>query len=108
LTTPAIAQPNQDRYPFMHDGWGAGTMIFGGFAMILFWVVTIAVIVLLVRRLAGAEPLSRRERMPSKTPLDILKERFAKGEIDKNEYEERRKILSENAGVAAAGTLHNP
>jgi putative membrane protein len=28
-----------------------------------------------------------------KTPLDLLKGRFARGEIDKEEYEERRRIL---------------
>ena len=76
-------------------GWGTGSMIFGGFAMIVFWAVTIAVIVLLVRWMSGAEPLRRGERQPSKTPLEILKERFAKGEIDKDEFEERRKLLSE-------------
>ncbi len=79
----------------MHDGWGMGSMIFGGFAMIVFWAVTITVIVLLVRWMSGAEPLRRSERQPSKTPLEILKERFAKGEIDKDEFEERRKLLSE-------------
>jgi putative membrane protein len=29
------------------------------------------------------------------TPLDILKERFARGDIDKPEYEDRRRILSD-------------
>jgi putative membrane protein len=30
------------------------------------------------------------------TPLDTLKHRFARGEIDRTEYEERRKLLSES------------
>ena len=34
----------------------------------------------------------RRER--GESALDVLDARFARGEIDKNEYEERRKILS--------------
>jgi putative membrane protein len=32
-------------------------------------------------------------RLPHNTSLDILKERFARGEIDKDEFEERRKVL---------------
>ena len=32
---------------------------------------------------------------PSRTPLDILKERFARGEIDKQDFEERRRVLGE-------------
>ena len=31
---------------------------------------------------------------PTRTPLDILKERFARGEIDKEEFEERRRVLA--------------
>src|SRR6267378_7506898 len=30
---------------------------------------------------------------PTRTPLDILKERFARGEIDKAEFEDRRRVL---------------
>jgi len=33
---------------------------------------------------------------PKETPLEILKRRFANGEISKEEFEEKKKILSEN------------
>jgi len=39
----------------------------------------------------GASPHSS----PTKTPLDILKERFARGEIDKEEFEKRRRVFGE-------------
>jgi putative membrane protein len=32
---------------------------------------------------------------PGRTPLDILRERFARGEIDKQEFEERRRVLGD-------------
>jgi putative membrane protein len=88
----ALAQASE-RYRFgMHDGWGMGSMLFGGFAMLVFWILTIAIIVLIVRWLVGSASDARREA-PRKTALDILKERFAKGEIDQAEFEARRKAL---------------
>ena len=75
-------------------GWGWGHMIFGGFMMIAFWGAIILLVVLLVRWLSGGH--AHGSPLPGhKTPLQILQERFAKGEIDKEEYEERRQLLSD-------------
>lgn len=78
---------------YMH-GWGMGgySMVF----MVLFWVVLIAGVVLLVRYLMtstrGVSGTAKDERSNA---LDILKERYARGEIDKEEFEEKKKdILS--------------
>lgn len=72
--------------------WNEGgySMFFGPLFMILVFAVAIAAIVLLVRWLGG---VPQGTWPASQTPLDILKERFAKGEINKDEFEERRRIL---------------
>lgn len=79
-------------------GWGGGWygMIFGPLLMILVLAVAIAVALLLVRWLGGPWRGAASHQAPLvRTPLDILKERFARGEIDKDEYEEKRRTLSE-------------
>lgn len=92
--------PDFDRYgwgPHMM-GWGGGWfgMIFGPIFMILVLALVIAVAVLIVRWLGGPWHAAAPHQPPSaRTPLDILKERFARGEIDKEEFEERRRILGE-------------
>ncbi|MEX2451481.1 MAG: SHOCT domain-containing protein [Rhodospirillales bacterium] len=91
--TPSIAQAYGDRDGWWHPAWGWGHMIFGGLMMIAFWGGIIFLIVLLVRWLGGAS--GRASTTPRRTPLEILQARFAKGEIDKEEYEERRKLLSD-------------
>jgi putative membrane protein len=72
-------------------GWGWGGMIFGPIMMIA----VVVLVVLLVRWLGEPGHGSASHNPPGKTPLDILKERFAKGEIDKDELEERRRVLGE-------------
>lgn len=63
---------------------------FGWVFMILWWVSIIAVIVATVKWLAtGSSGSSSRE----KTALDILKERYARGEIDREEFEQKRRDL---------------
>ena len=78
--------------------WGAGWygMIFGPLLMILVLAVVIAVAVLIVRSVGGPwQGTVPPHYPPHRTPVDILKERFARGEIDKNEFEERRRVLGE-------------
>lgn len=83
-----------------HMMWWGGSwyaMILGPLFMILFLAVLIAAVVVLVRWLGGPWPgtIPPHHTPPGRTPLDILKERFARGEIDKDEFEERRRVLGE-------------
>ena len=82
--------------PQMMWGWGYG-MLFGPLFMILVLAVVIAVAILLVRWIGGPwqTPAPPHYLPPGRTPLDILKERFARGEIDKAEFDERRRVLGE-------------
>ena len=74
----------------MGFGWG-GFGILGLFFMVLFWFLVIWAIVALVRYFAHT---NYHEIHEDTTPLEIIKERYAKGEIKKDEYEQMKKDLS--------------
>jgi putative membrane protein len=69
-------------------GWGWGGM---GLGMLLFWGVFIAVIAVLLKYTAGRNSSGSSRA----NALDILKERYARGEIDRDEYEQKKRDLSE-------------
>ena len=69
-------------------GWWWG---FGALHMLLYWGVLILAIALLVKWLFAGS--SRRESPYVKTALDILKERYARGEIGKEEFEQKKRDL---------------
>ncbi|OGJ60352.1 hypothetical protein A3A67_03830 [Candidatus Peribacteria bacterium RIFCSPLOWO2_01_FULL_51_18] len=74
----------------MGYGFGFGGLApFGFLLMILWWVFVMVAIVALIKWIASGSGMFRE-----KSPLDILKERYAKGEIDRKEFEERKKSLS--------------
>ncbi|MDE2228331.1 MAG: SHOCT domain-containing protein [Alphaproteobacteria bacterium] len=99
-TLPALAQTASDvgpRYgygPMWGGGWGWGWgwfpgMIFGPLMMLIIVGGTVALVVWLVRGFAHLD----HGHGHSRTALDILEQRFARGEIDKTEFEEKRKLL---------------
>ena len=92
----AQAQLSQDHSYGWHGGGDWGHMMFGPLMMLVFVAVVIVVVVLAVRWLGGAGHAAAVGPHPrsGKTPIVILEERFASGEIDKDEFEERRRILS--------------
>ncbi|MDP3744848.1 MAG: SHOCT domain-containing protein [Methylotenera sp.] len=70
------------------DGYGWGSMGLGMIGALLFWIIVIIGIVLLVKILLGSG--SAFGRTQEKTALDILKERYARGEIDKAEFDQKK------------------
>jgi putative membrane protein len=69
--------------------WGPGTgpmeWMMGGFFFLLFWGALIAFGIWAVRRFS--------ERRPSDEAMRTLRERYARGEIDSEEFDRRRKAL---------------
>jgi putative membrane protein len=68
----------------MWGWWGIGRIF-----MIIFWGLFILGLIFLVRWLGGMAKTTK----PEESALDILKKRYARGEIDKEEFEQKRKDL---------------
>lgn len=74
-------------YGYM-DSFGWGGMAFGGLAMVFWLALMVGLIVLVVRWLGGSPVRSDR-----RGALNTLEQRFASGEIDTPEFEERSRQL---------------
>ena len=73
-------------------GWGRGMMwgFPGGmFMMILVLLLGLAVVYFLLKKQGESRPVE----MSRETPLEILKRRYAKGEISREQFEEMKKDL---------------
>ncbi len=71
-----------------HGGWWMGI---GIVHMLLFWGLIILAIAALVKWRSGTSRTSEHSR--DRTALEILQERYARGEIDREEYEQKRADL---------------
>ena len=72
------------------EGVGWGWIGLGVVHMVLFWALVILVLIGLVKWLApGAPPLSEQR------PIDILKARYAKGELTREQFEQMKRELAD-------------
>lgn len=93
----ALADPVTGDYgSYAHHGmmgWGGG---FGGWfmgpiMMLIFLALLVGAVVLIVRLLGGE--IGGKSQRGADRSLEILRERFAKGEIDDEEFDRRKKSL---------------
>lgn len=94
-TLPAAAQMGYGPYYGHGMGWGGG---YGMFLGPLFFILILAAIVVgaiaLFRRMDGGQR-GRTAAGQGEQAIDILKARYARGEIDSKEYEERKRMLAD-------------
>jgi putative membrane protein len=95
-STEALAQWGDNRGwhtgPGMMGGWGMGW--FGGIFMIIFWILVLVALIFLIKWLIQTTNRGKSDAGNSNRALEILKERYARGEIDTAEFEEKKKALA--------------
>jgi len=80
----------------MMGGWGGGWGIGMGIVGLIIWILIIVGIIWLIRAMLGGRHWNSyySDMAPEKdSAIKILKERYAKGEIDKKEYEEKSRDI---------------
>lgn len=86
----------------MHHRYGGHPMdFFGGFPLVSFLLYALGIIVILALIVTGIYLFVRRnsdsqQESSTNRSLEILQERFAKGEIDEEEYRRRKRVLEED------------
>ena len=78
--------------PGMMGNWGMGG--FGGIFMIFFWVLIIAGVIMFIRWLIQGTGRKGFGGNTGSNALEILKERYARGDIDKTQFESMKRDLA--------------
>jgi len=75
-------------------GWGYGMGWFWTIIMVVFWIAVVVGIIFLIKWLVISTGAGGRGARSEDSPLEILKKRYARGEINKEEFEEKKKDLA--------------
>ncbi|HQU08000.1 MAG: hypothetical protein B7X04_03220 [Parcubacteria group bacterium 21-54-25] len=76
-------------------GAGMGLGPLGALLMLVFWIVLIVAVIMFIRHMLGKPDHMRGwNKSSALEALEILRARYANGEIDTKEYEERKKVLT--------------
>jgi len=97
LAVDAPAQRN------MYDGWRDGHYMmpwnmgwFGSILMFALWIALFVAVFFFVKRWIQTSQKENPDLTHRPSAMDILRERYARGEIDKEEFEEKKRVLKDN------------
>ncbi len=75
------------------QGWGPGMWIVAVVAMIAFWSLVVFAIVMLVRHFGRPAGTAPGGSPPGDDAVQVLRQRFARGELDEEEFQRRMALL---------------
>jgi putative membrane protein len=81
--------------PGMMGDWGMGW--FGGIFMIIFWILILVGLVFVIRWLIQTTSKKGDGSSGESRAMDILKERYARGEIDKTQFDSMKRDLADDS-----------
>ena len=95
LLFPASLMGCAKDYPPYGPGPGWGHMMYYGYGGGFMWILFLVVIGILLYFVIQTAKTKGVRGVPEETPLDILKKRYAKGELTKEEFDRMKRELSE-------------
>lgn len=94
ITVLIVSCSGEDYYgPQGPGGWGPMMQMHYGYGGMFMWIIFLIVIALLIYFIVQARKTKGQTPTQNESPLDILKMRYAKGEITREEYERVKKDL---------------
>ena len=92
---PDYYWPGPGHMMWRHGFWGGGYGMFWEFPMVILVIILLGILIFYFARATsgGQNPFASPSGDPSHSALQILNERYAKGEIQNEEYEERKATL---------------
>ncbi|MEN8135467.1 MAG: SHOCT domain-containing protein [Thermodesulfobacteriota bacterium] len=97
LTTSLAHAHGPDDYPAWPGmmGWSHGTGWFMHALMVAAWIVVVVAIIAIFRWWVQSKYEKSERDDPKDSAMNILKRRYAKGEIDKAEFEEKKRVIEQ-------------